>query len=148
MSSVQDKLSQLESSIEQRLKWAAGANPSLNPTLERFESTLKERKRLIMVCDYFSSCLCDCDYNFLWLLGRNLCHIHPLYFPSSILKHVSMIHSQVESKYSSDICGISNAILHFEAFRTRTSEALAADQTLASLVQRYCKTLCIPDVKI
>jgi PI-3-kinase-related kinase SMG-1 len=50
MTSVQEKLSQLESSIEQRLKWAAGANPSLNPILENFEHTLKERKRLIVVC--------------------------------------------------------------------------------------------------
>ena len=49
MSSVQEKLAQLESSIEQRLKWAAGANPSLNPILENFEHTLKDRKRLIVV---------------------------------------------------------------------------------------------------
>ena len=49
MSSVQEKFTQLESSIEQRLKWAAGANPSLNPILENFERTLKDRKRLIVV---------------------------------------------------------------------------------------------------
>lgn len=49
MSTVQEKLGQLESSIEQRLKWAAGANPSLNPILENFENTLKDRKRLILV---------------------------------------------------------------------------------------------------
>lgn len=49
MSGVQERLAHLESSIEQRLKWAAGANPSLNPILENFEQTLKERKRLIVV---------------------------------------------------------------------------------------------------
>ena len=49
MSGVQEKFTHLESSIEQRLKWAAGANPSLNPILENFECTLKERKRLLVV---------------------------------------------------------------------------------------------------
>ena len=58
MSSVQEKLTHLESSIEQRLKWAAGANPSLNPTLENFEHTLKARKRLIVVSAWLSALVC------------------------------------------------------------------------------------------
>lgn len=46
---VEEKFSTQEASIEQRLKWAAGANPALNPVLQNFEQTLAARKKLMMV---------------------------------------------------------------------------------------------------
>ena len=46
---VEEKFAPQESSIEQRLKWAAGANPALNPVLQEFEKTLSERKQLLAV---------------------------------------------------------------------------------------------------
>ena len=46
---VEEKFNAQESSIEQRLKWAAGANPALNPVLQSFEQTLAARKKLMAV---------------------------------------------------------------------------------------------------
>lgn len=37
----------LEASIEQRLKWAGGANPALAPVLQDFEMTIRERRSLV-----------------------------------------------------------------------------------------------------
>lgn len=46
---VEERFGTQESSIEQRLKWAAGANPALNPVLQNFEQTLAARKKLLAV---------------------------------------------------------------------------------------------------
>ncbi|KAK3520199.1 hypothetical protein QTP70_017920, partial [Hemibagrus guttatus] len=48
IASVQEKLGSLEGSIEQRLKWAGGANPALAPVLQDFESTITERRALVV----------------------------------------------------------------------------------------------------
>ncbi|XP_066497814.1 serine/threonine-protein kinase SMG1 isoform X2 [Hoplias malabaricus] len=48
IASVQEKLASLEGSIEQRLKWAGGANPALAPVLQDFEGTITERRALVM----------------------------------------------------------------------------------------------------
>ncbi|XP_047656550.1 serine/threonine-protein kinase SMG1 isoform X1 [Tachysurus fulvidraco] len=48
IASVQEKLASLEGSIEQRLKWAGGANPALAPVLQDFESTITERRALVV----------------------------------------------------------------------------------------------------
>ncbi|KAF4093226.1 hypothetical protein AMELA_G00029800 [Ameiurus melas] len=48
IASVQEKLASLEGSIEQRLKWAGGANPALTPVLQDFESTITERRALVL----------------------------------------------------------------------------------------------------
>ncbi|XP_064415220.1 serine/threonine-protein kinase SMG1 [Latimeria chalumnae] len=48
VANVQEKLSSLEASIEQRLKWAGGANPALAPVLQDFETTITERRNLIL----------------------------------------------------------------------------------------------------
>lgn len=45
---LQEKLASLEGSIEQRLKWAGGANPALTPVLQDFESTITERRALVL----------------------------------------------------------------------------------------------------
>lgn len=45
---LQEKLASLEGSIEQRLKWAGGANPALAPVLQDFEATIAERRALVM----------------------------------------------------------------------------------------------------
>ncbi|XP_053326618.1 serine/threonine-protein kinase SMG1 [Spea bombifrons] len=48
IAAVQDKLATLEASIEQRLKWAGGANPALTPVLQDFETTIAERRSFIL----------------------------------------------------------------------------------------------------
>ncbi|XP_006892778.1 PREDICTED: serine/threonine-protein kinase SMG1 [Elephantulus edwardii] len=48
IASVQEKLAALEASIEQRLKWAGGANPALAPVLQDFEATIAERRNLVL----------------------------------------------------------------------------------------------------
>lgn len=45
---TQEKLAALEASIEQRLKWAGGANPALAPVLQDFDATIAERRNLIL----------------------------------------------------------------------------------------------------
>lgn len=44
---IQEKMLSLEASIEQRLKWAGGANPALTPVLQDFEMTIRERRALV-----------------------------------------------------------------------------------------------------
>ncbi|XP_044160054.1 LOW QUALITY PROTEIN: serine/threonine-protein kinase SMG1 [Bufo gargarizans] len=44
----QEKLATLEASIEQRLKWAGGANPALAPVLQDFEATISERRNFML----------------------------------------------------------------------------------------------------
>ncbi|RXM37149.1 Serine/threonine-protein kinase SMG1 [Acipenser ruthenus] len=48
IASVQEKLASLEGSIEQRLKWAGGANPALAHVLQDFEVTIGERRSLVI----------------------------------------------------------------------------------------------------
>ncbi|XP_023677609.2 serine/threonine-protein kinase SMG1 isoform X1 [Paramormyrops kingsleyae] len=48
IASVQEKLASLEGSIEQRLKWAGGANPALAPVLQDFEASIAERRALVL----------------------------------------------------------------------------------------------------
>ncbi|XP_075422184.1 serine/threonine-protein kinase SMG1 isoform X2 [Ascaphus truei] len=48
IATVQEKLAALEASIEQRLKWAGGANPALAPVLQDFEATITERRNLVL----------------------------------------------------------------------------------------------------
>ncbi|XP_058508783.1 serine/threonine-protein kinase SMG1 [Solea solea] len=45
--SIQEKLASLEASIEQRLKWAGGANPALAPVLQDFEMTIREKRNMV-----------------------------------------------------------------------------------------------------
>ena len=49
LTSCQGQYTQLESSITQRLKWAAGANPSLNLILQQFDDASVLRKQLAEV---------------------------------------------------------------------------------------------------
>ncbi|XP_047215191.1 serine/threonine-protein kinase SMG1-like [Girardinichthys multiradiatus] len=44
---IQEKLVSLEASIEQRLKWAGGANPALAPVLQGFEMTIRDRRAMV-----------------------------------------------------------------------------------------------------
>ncbi|XP_013880332.1 serine/threonine-protein kinase SMG1 isoform X3 [Austrofundulus limnaeus] len=44
---IQEKLASLESSIEQRLKWAGGANPALAPVLQDFEMTIRDKRATV-----------------------------------------------------------------------------------------------------
>lgn len=48
-----------------------------------------------------------------------------------------MVCLQVEGKHSSDICSLSNAILHCEALRTHTADAVGIDNVMTALVKRY-----------
>lgn len=49
LANCQNHYTQLESSIIQRLKWAAGANPSLNLVLTQFEDCSSYRKHVFEV---------------------------------------------------------------------------------------------------
>ncbi|XP_075035849.1 serine/threonine-protein kinase SMG1 [Mixophyes fleayi] len=48
VAAVQEKLASLEASIEQRLKWAGGANPALAPVLQDFDATITERRNFVL----------------------------------------------------------------------------------------------------
>ena len=50
--SIQERHLSLEGSITQRLKWAAGANPSLNQVVQQFEEALSARNILIQVTTF------------------------------------------------------------------------------------------------
>ena len=52
---LMEKYTQLQSGIEQRLKWASGANPALNIVMENFDQAVNEKKAVLMVC-----CCCCC----------------------------------------------------------------------------------------
>ncbi|XP_029946461.1 serine/threonine-protein kinase SMG1 isoform X1 [Salarias fasciatus] len=71
---VQEKLAALESSIEQRLKWAGGANPALAPVLQDFEMTIRERRGMVARDSQRSSqvsFLCSTILNFEGLRTRS-----------------------------------------------------------------------------
>ncbi|XP_062388673.1 serine/threonine-protein kinase SMG1 isoform X3 [Sardina pilchardus] len=73
IASVQEKLAALEGSIEQRLKWAGGANPALAPVLQDFEVTIGERRALVLKESQRSSqvtFLCSTILNFEGLRTR------------------------------------------------------------------------------
>ncbi|KAG9334965.1 hypothetical protein JZ751_006188 [Albula glossodonta] len=73
IASVQEKLASLEGSIEQRLKWAGGANPALAPVLQDFEATIAERRALVLKesqCASQVTFLCSTILNFEGLRTR------------------------------------------------------------------------------
>lgn len=81
LSEVREQQSALVASVEQRLKWAAGANPALSEVLAAFESAVNSRSERL----------------------------------------------NLEQRLSALVGNTCNAVLHHEALRTRTSEALAHD---------------------
>ncbi|XP_067130817.1 serine/threonine-protein kinase SMG1 [Centruroides vittatus] len=92
----QERYLSLTASVEQRLKWAAGANPSLITIQEDFEGAISEKT-------------------------------------TSASAFVQL---------SRELGNVCNAILHFEALRTRTNEALSSDSTFLSLINR-CQESCM-----
>jgi hypothetical protein len=54
-----DKITQLEQTVIQRLRWAAGANPLVQDVLIKFEIRQKERANEIDVCDIKISFFCN-----------------------------------------------------------------------------------------
>ena len=52
LSAVQERHLQLEGSVTQRLKWAAGANPTLSQVLQQFEEALAAKNRFLQVMIY------------------------------------------------------------------------------------------------
>ncbi|XP_052059400.1 serine/threonine-protein kinase SMG1-like isoform X1 [Mytilus californianus] len=92
----QTHYTQLESSIIQRLKWAAGANPSLNLVLQQFEECSVYRKHVF----------------------------------------------EEEMKCSTEVVSLCQGILHLEALRTRTPEAVASDSNFLTLINR-CIESCV-----
>ncbi|XP_024124914.1 serine/threonine-protein kinase SMG1 [Oryzias melastigma] len=74
IAAVQEKLVALEASIEQRLKWAGGANPALAPVLQDFEMTIRERRAMVARDNQRSSqvsFLCSTVINFEGLRTRS-----------------------------------------------------------------------------
>ncbi|XP_035223113.1 serine/threonine-protein kinase SMG1-like [Stegodyphus dumicola] len=95
VSSAQDRYLALTAGIEQRLKWAAGANPSLTAVQEEFEVAISAKTAIITNTNQLSR----------------------------------------------ELANVCNSILHFEALRTRTSEAVSSDNTFLALINR-CKETC------
>ncbi|XP_042907666.1 serine/threonine-protein kinase SMG1 isoform X2 [Parasteatoda tepidariorum] len=95
VSSAEERYLNLIGGIEQRLKWAAGANPSLSTIQEEFESAIANKT-------------------------------------TSVTK---------ANQVSRELVNVCNAILHFEALRTRTTEALSSDTSFMTLLNR-CKETC------
>ncbi|KAJ3601732.1 hypothetical protein NHX12_032699 [Muraenolepis orangiensis] len=73
IAAVQEKLANLEAGIEQRLKWAGGANPALAPVLQDFERSIGERRAMVARESQLSSqvtFLCSTILNFEGLRTR------------------------------------------------------------------------------
>ena len=119
MSACAEKHAQHESSVTQRLKWAAGANPSLSNTLRDFEDSCRKRDHLVRVRS-----------------AHDVCIFHLV---SLVLNCLHSI--QTEHDVITEIITICNSILHFEALRTRTTEAFAADDDFRTLLKKYTCTL-------
>ena len=49
INAVQERSTSLHSSISQRLKWASGANPSLNAVLRKFDEAVTDRNKIYAV---------------------------------------------------------------------------------------------------
>ena len=88
MPTLMDKYTQLQSSIEQRLKWASGANPALNSVMDNFDHAVNEKKTRLMVClpfysqsvkFYFMNTMNTCSYNNTSRKCLDIFNIH-LYF--------------------------------------------------------------------
>ncbi|XP_048245963.1 serine/threonine-protein kinase SMG1-like isoform X1 [Haliotis rufescens] len=92
----EDRYSQLEGSITQRLRWAAGANPTLNFVLQQFEEASNRRKMSL----------------------------------------------ETESKMVTEVVSLCQGILHFEALRTRTAEAVSSDTNFLTHINR-CNEVCM-----
>ncbi|XP_071960703.1 serine/threonine-protein kinase SMG1-like [Antedon mediterranea] len=97
ISTVNERFLQVQTSIAQRLKWAAGANPALTGVMKLFESSLNNRLDV----------------------------------------------TNLENKRSNEVIGLCNAILHFEALRTRTSEAVNADTHFRTTLTKCCDSIAI-----
>uniref|UniRef100_T1J1T4 PI3K/PI4K catalytic domain-containing protein n=1 Tax=Strigamia maritima TaxID=126957 RepID=T1J1T4_STRMM len=91
-----DRFVNLVSSVEQRLKWAVGANPSVTAILDEFEQSVTVKNDMIS--------------NF--------------------------------TKIGGEVTTTCSTILHCEALRTRTSEAISSDATFLQLINR-CQESCL-----
>ncbi|XP_041362847.1 serine/threonine-protein kinase SMG1-like [Gigantopelta aegis] len=96
LASCQEHYTQQEISVAQRLRWAAGANPTLNFVLQQFEEASSYRKAVIVE----------------------------------------------ETKRFSEVVSLCQGILHFEALRTRTPEAISSDNNFLTLINR-CNECCM-----
>nr|KAG5704900.1 hypothetical protein BaRGS_003883 [Batillaria attramentaria] len=83
-----ERYASLEGGVVQRLRWAAGANPSLNVTLQLFQDASMARAQLL----------------------------------------------EEESGLVNEVASLCQGILHFEAWRTRTQDALATDNAFLSML--------------
>ncbi|KAG1669709.1 Serine/threonine-protein kinase SMG1 [Nymphon striatum] len=95
LSTNNERFTNLFTSVEQRLKWAAGANPSLTSVSENFElSVVNETQKISLFMDI-----------------------------------------------SKELTSITNGILHFEAHRTKTVEALNYDASFVKFLS-WCGANC------
>lgn len=90
ISSCQERYVSLESQVIQRLRWAAGANPSLNTTLQHFQDASAGRAHFL----------------------------------------------EEESQVVSEVVNVCQGILHFEAWRTRTQEAVSLDTNFMTIINK------------
>ncbi|KAL8580399.1 hypothetical protein ACOMHN_020876 [Nucella lapillus] len=92
----QERYISLEGQVIQRLRWAAGANPSLHTTLHHFQEASAARACFI----------------------------------------------EEESQLMSEVVSVCQGILHFEAWRTRTQEAVSLDTNFMAIINK-CYESCL-----
>ena len=72
VTTVLDKHSQLESSVTQRLKWGAGANPTMSAVLKEFEEILVKKESVMTVSLFWLNN--DLIWNFMKFIEEGVVH--------------------------------------------------------------------------
>lgn len=101
-----DKHQQLEVSISQRLKWAAGAKPSLNQVAAQFEEILTANKAMLQVSTLGFGSL-------IWFFSP-----------------------QRETDLCSEVASMCSAIVHLETLHCTGAETVAADNAFLAVINR------------
>ena len=100
LSELHSQVATLTAQVEQRLKWAAGSNPSLQQVMREFK----------------------------------------------VVQDQCLQHMQQYSSLATSLGGVSSAVVHYEAFRTRSSESLSLEssfiQVRISFLFLYFKFIC------
>ncbi len=105
LTEIHQQVTNLAAQVEQRLKWAAGANSSL----------LKVFLRIHVMIDFAS------------YVKKNVSLQVMKEF--TYLQNECLQRLQTLSSLATGLGSVSSAILHYETFRTKTQESLAADST-------------------
>ncbi len=140
----------------QRLKWAAGANPTLHSVAAELGRALGESNRAVQVSGAWrtgvgvgwwpgwggmgatnpSTFLLVCAHVGIYSYFSSCCEMFLSLLPSSLL---SSLCPQRELDLATELVSLSNAVLHFEAQNTTTPESASSDAAFLALISR-CRT--------